>query len=85
VDEEDYMRLDFRDATNADTTYIGKRFLVAELPKDGKIIVDFKLAYNPPCAYTDFATCPLPPPENRLPIRIEAGEKAYRDKGKGIH
>ena len=79
VDEDDLMRLDFRDATNGNTTYIGGRFLVAEMPKDGKIIVDFNRAYNPPCAYTNYATCPLPPPENRLPIRIEAGEKAYRD------
>lgn len=79
VDEEEYMRLDFRDETNGDTTYIGGRFLVAEMPKKGKLLVDFNQAYNPPCAYTDYATCPLPPPENRLPIRIEAGEKAYRD------
>jgi uncharacterized protein (DUF1684 family) len=82
VDEDELMRLDFRDATNGDTTYIGGRFLVAEMPQDGKIIVDFNQAYNPPCAYTDYATCPLPPPENRLPIRIEAGEKAYRDVSK---
>lgn len=79
MDEDEYMRLDFRDATNGDTTYIGGRFLVAEMPKDEKIVVDFNQAYNPPCAYTDYATCPLPPPENRLPIRIEAGEKAYRE------
>ena len=82
VDEGELMRLDFRDATNGDTTYVGGRFLVTEMPKDGKIIVDFNRAYNPPCAYTDYATCPLPPPENRLPIRIEAGEKAYRDVSK---
>jgi hypothetical protein len=79
VDEEDTLRLDFCDKTNGDTTYIGGRFLIAEMPKKGKIIVDFNRAYNPPCAYTDYATCPLPPLENRLPIRIEAGEKAYRD------
>ena len=79
VDEDDLMRLDFKDATNGETTYIGGRFLVAEMPKDGKIVVDFNRAYNPPCAYTDYATCPLPPIENRLPIRIVAGEKAYRD------
>ena len=85
VDEDDYMRLDFRDATNGDTTYIGGRFLVAEMPKKGKVIVDFNQAYNPPCAYTNYATCPLPPPENRLPIRIEAGEKAYRDVSEHSH
>lgn len=85
VDEEEYVRLDFRDETNGDTTYVGGRFLIAEMPKKGKLIVDFNQAYNPPCAYTDFATCPLPPPENRLPIRIEAGEKAYRDASKHNH
>lgn len=78
VDEENLMRLDFKDTTNGDTTYVGGRFLVAEMPKDGKVIVDFNQAYNPPCAYTDYATCPLPPPDNRLPVRIEAGEKVYR-------
>jgi uncharacterized protein (DUF1684 family) len=85
VDEDDLMRLDFRDATNGDTTYVGGRFLVAEMPKDGKITIDFNRAYNPPCAYTDYATCPLPPPENNLPIRIEAGEKAYREVGGNKH
>jgi uncharacterized protein (DUF1684 family) len=79
VDEDNLMRLDFRDASNGDTTYIGGRFLVAEMPRNGNIIVDFNRAYNPPCAYTDFATCPLPPPENRLPVRIEAGEKTFRE------
>jgi len=80
TDEED-IRLDFRDATNGDTTYVGGRFLIAKMPKKGKILVDFNTAYNPPCAYTDFATCPLPPIENHLDIRIEAGEKAYRKDG----
>ncbi len=59
--EDEYMHLDFRDTTNGDTTYIGGRFLIAEMPKDGKIVVDFNQAYNPPCAYTDYAACPLPP------------------------
>jgi len=85
VDEDDIMRLDFKDATNGDTTYVGGRFLVAEMPKNGKVIVDFNRAYNPPCAYTDYATCPLPPPENHLPIRIEAGEKAYHATSKHKH
>lgn len=76
TDEED-IRLDFRDATNGDTTYVGGRFLIAKKPQKGKILIDFNTAYNPPCAYTDYATCPLPPPENHLPIRIEAGEKTY--------
>jgi uncharacterized protein (DUF1684 family) len=67
----------FRDATSADTTYPAGRYLYAAPPKDGKVIVDFNKAYNPPCAFTDFATCPLPPLQNRLPIRVEAGEKKY--------
>ena len=79
VDEDEYMRLDFKDATNGYTTYKGGRFLVAEMPRNGKIIVDFNRAYNPPCAYTDYATCPLPPLENYLPFRVEAGEKAFRE------
>jgi len=79
--EDEYMHLDFRNATSGDATYTGGRFLVAETPKEGKLVVDFNQAYNPPCAYTDYATCPLPPPENHLPVRIEAGEEAYR----GIH
>jgi uncharacterized protein (DUF1684 family) len=85
VDEDEVMRLDFKDETNGDATYIGGRFLIAEMPKDGKVIVDFNQAYNPPCAYTDYATCPLPPLENRLPISIEAGEKAYREISENNH
>lgn len=67
----------FRDGTSKDTTYPAGRYLYAQPPKDGKIIVDFNKAYNPPCAFTDYATCPLPPLQNRLPVRIEAGEKKY--------
>ena len=67
----------FRDATSKDTTYPAGRYLYAAPPKDGKMIVDFNKAYNPPCAFTPYATCPLPPLQNRLPIRIEAGEKRY--------
>ncbi len=67
----------FRDATSKDTTYPAGRYLYAAPPKDGKMIVDFNKAYNPPCAFTPFATCPLPPLQNRLPFRIEAGEKKY--------
>jgi len=76
---EDYLFFSFLDQTNGDSTYTGGRFLVTELPEENKVLVDFNEAYNPPCAYTDYATCPLPPPENRLSIRIEAGEKTYRD------
>ncbi|MBS0598974.1 MAG: DUF1684 domain-containing protein, partial [Proteobacteria bacterium] len=47
-------------------------------PKNGVTVVDFNLAYNPPCVFTHYATCPLPPPENRLDVAVEAGEKKYR-------
>lgn len=66
----------FRDETSGKETYGGGRFLYADLPKEGKVFLDFNKAVNPPCAFTVFATCPLPPTQNRLPIRIEAGELA---------
>lgn len=66
------------DRTSGKETYGAARFLYAALPKDGKVILDFNEAYNPPCAFTPFATCPLAPPENRLDMRITAGEKKYR-------
>jgi uncharacterized protein (DUF1684 family) len=67
----------FRDQTSAKETYGAGRFLYSEMPKDGNVVLDFNKAYNPPCAFTPYATCPLPPPENRLAVRIEAGEKKY--------
>ena len=66
----------FGDATNGDTTYPGGRFLYTPPPApDGTVIVDFNRAYNPPCVFSPFATCPLPWPANRLTPRIEAGER----------
>jgi uncharacterized protein (DUF1684 family) len=67
----------FADETSGKETYGAGRFLYLELPKDGTVRVDFNKAYNPPCAFSNFATCPLPPSQNRLPLRIEAGEKTY--------
>lgn len=67
----------FRDATNGEETYGAGRFLYADPPIDGVTVLDFNRAYNPPCAFTPFATCPLPPPENRLSPKIEAGEKYH--------
>ena len=64
----------FRDQTAGRETYPSGRFLYADPPQDGTLVLDFNRAYSPPCAFTDFATCPLPPPQNRLPLRIEAGE-----------
>lgn len=68
----------FRDLTAGQETYAGGRFLDAGLAKDGEVLLDFNKAYNPPCAFTPYATCPLPPQENRLGVRIEAGELKYR-------
>jgi uncharacterized protein (DUF1684 family) len=67
----------FRDETTGKETYPAGRFFYSGMPKDGHVILDFNKAYNPPCAFTPYATCPLPPPENRLAVRIEAGEKRY--------
>lgn len=68
----------FADATSGKTTYGAGRFIVVDKPSaDGHTEIDFNLAYNPPCAFTAFATCPLPPPQNRLPFAIPAGEKNF--------
>lgn len=67
----------FADATSGRETYGAARFLYTDPPRDGRIVLDFNRAYNPPCAFTPFATCPLAPPENRLPVRVTAGELKY--------
>ena len=67
----------FRDETSGKETYPAGRFFYSGMPQDGHVILDFNKAYNPPCAFTPYATCPLPPPQNRLTVRIEAGEKRY--------
>ncbi len=66
----------FRDATSGHQTYGAGRFLAADAPPAGgrSVVLDFNKATNPPCAFTPFATCPLPPPANELPVRIAAGE-----------
>jgi len=66
----------FRDATTGKATYGSGRYLSADPPDaNGKVILDFNRAYNPPCAYTEFATCPVPPARNTLPVPVRAGEK----------
>ncbi|MFB1480161.1 DUF1684 domain-containing protein [Corallococcus sp. RDP092CA] len=76
----DELFIIFGDETNRDTTYGAGRFLSAPLPdKDGRVVLDFNRAYNPPCAFTRFATCPLPPRGNRLALRVEAGEQRAGD------
>jgi len=67
----------FRDRTSGRETYDAGRFLKAEPAVGGKIMLDFNRAFNPPCAFTPFATCPLPPPENWLSFSVEAGEKRW--------
>jgi hypothetical protein len=67
----------FGDATNRESTYGAGRFLFSELPQNGEVMMDFNLATSPYCAYTTFATCPLPPAQNRLALRVEAGEQRY--------
>lgn len=66
----------FADRTNGHGTYGAGRFLYSEgLPQDGRLVVDFNKAYNPPCAFNEFSTCPLPPAVNRLDLAVTAGEK----------
>ena len=67
----------FRDLTSGTETYPAARFLYADAPKDGWTVLDFNLAYNPPCTFNPYTTCPLPLNDNRLPVRIEAGELNY--------
>ncbi len=66
------------DETSGNETYSAARFLYADPPQNGKVVLDFNRAQNPPCAFTPFATCPLPPKENQLTIAVTAGEKKYR-------
>ena len=67
----------FADETTGSETYGAGRYLYIPLPRDGFARVNFNMAYNPPCAFNVFATCPLPPPQNRLAVRVEAGELTY--------
>jgi len=64
----------FRDGTTGSATYPGGRFRYAAMPRNGAVELDVNRAERPPCAFSAFATCPLPPEENALPVRIEAGE-----------
>ncbi len=66
-----------RDQTSGKTTYGASRFLYAEQPRNGTVWLDFNQTENPPCAFTAYATCPLPPPQNRLALTITAGERKY--------
>ncbi|HWM26264.1 MAG TPA: DUF1684 domain-containing protein [Chthoniobacterales bacterium] len=78
VDEGDgTLFIIFRDGSNLTETYLAGRFLYADKPVNGEAVLDFNKAQNPPCAFTPFATCPLPPPQNTLDVEIKAGEKRF--------
>ena len=76
AEDEQYLIM-FQDKSSGTTTYSGGRFLYVDPPQDNKVVLDFNHAINPPCAYTVYATCPLPPAENWLDVAIEAGERVY--------
>jgi uncharacterized protein (DUF1684 family) len=78
ITEGDELFLVFGDETNGKGTYHGGRFLSAPAPgADGTVVLDFNRSVNPPCVFTDYATCPLPPKENILPVAVQAGEKLW--------
>jgi uncharacterized protein (DUF1684 family) len=85
VGDDEGLFFVFRDGTSGDTTYKPSRFLYIEKkPEPGKAFkIDFNRAYNPPCAFSEFTTCPLPPKQNILDVRIEAGEKYPPRKAAG--
>jgi len=78
VIEDNELFFMFRDLTSGKQTYPAGRFFDAAMPRDGKVVLDFNRAHNPPCAFTAFATCPLPPQQNSLNVRIEAGELNFK-------
>jgi len=78
VSEGNEFFIIFADKTNGDETYGAGRFLYTDKPDStGMVDLDFNKAYNPPCAFTKYATCPLPPPDNYLNLKVTAGEKKY--------
>ena len=83
LEEGDELFMVFGDATSGEATYPSGRFVYAKKPgADGNTVIDFNKAYNPPCAFTNYATCPLPPSQNVLPVAVTAGEKNYGDHHK---
>lgn len=76
----DYLFLPFTDETNGAGTYGGGRYMDLRIPDSEKIILDFNQAYNPYCAYNHKYSCPIPPPENDLSVRIEAGVKDFHEQ-----
>jgi uncharacterized protein (DUF1684 family) len=77
----DKLFMIFSDSTSGKETYGAGRYLYISMPDaQGSVFIDFNKAYNPPCAFTSYATCPLPPPQNKLKVFIDAGEKKYAGK-----
>lgn len=74
---EDYLFIPFTDETNGDETYDIGRYLEFRIPTSEEIYIDFNLCYNPYCSYSDRYSCPIPPQQNHLPLRITAGEKKF--------
>ena len=80
-EESDSLWFLFADRTSGRETYGAGRFLYSDgLPESGRVVVDFNKAYNPPCAFNDYSTCPLPPQQNRLDLSVTAGEKDFHSK-----
>ncbi len=80
LEDPDDLFIIFSDQTSGKETYGAGRYVYAKMPKDGgKVIIDFNRSYNPPCVFTPFATCPLPPRQNKLAVRVEAGEKNFKE------
>jgi len=82
LEDKDKLFFIFSDSTSGKATYWAGRFLYADLPEGETVVLDFNKAENPPCAFTPFATCPLPPRQNRLRVAIEAGELNYHSTSK---
>ncbi|HET6668671.1 MAG TPA: DUF1684 domain-containing protein [Pyrinomonadaceae bacterium] len=78
----DYLLIPFTDSTNGKDTYGGGRYIDFEIPSSKVVTLDFNLAYNPSCAYSSRYNCPIPPRENRLKTKIQAGEKVYKSHDK---
>lgn len=72
---KDYLFIPFTDATSGNETYEGGRYIDLNIPQDDHILINFNKAYHPYCAYTDGYNCPIPPSENTLPVKVEAGVK----------
>lgn len=75
---EDYLFLPFLDDTNGEESYSGGRYTEARIPEGETIVIDFNTAYNPYCAYNEKYSCPIVPRENYLPLKVEAGVKAFK-------